>query len=1071
MVSSEGLNKNIAALLTLEGAGFVKHPDGSQSPLWQGIKLSVGDIVVTSPGSKAVIVLTDGSEFEFGKAQGDAVKIDASVLDLVSEINEIRVLDLSYLYPLLNNSQVDHSSAHIDETAPTLVVVDGVDSSEIKELLDGSNATNPAASGDLGGGDLTGGNRYVVLESNPIAHDTNPFSTNPIPEFGQHPEFAQHLDRQLSGPEETTPLALLLTSFNQPVPVLVAPEVPVDPPVAPEPISITLSLAPGFSDPQLVNDDAPVTYHVSLSHAADSALTFTPVLVWVNGNDYSGTIDLAPITIARGDTTYDIKVSLPEELDTSDVSYKLFLTFEPIEGVSVLEDLAPDVYAPHEGVQVVVAHDFQLSVASDYSAEPSESMVSINWQDVSVPAPATLDDEGNNATITVTVKDPEILQHVDASPKLFDVWAVDVVGEREFVIAHLSTSSSASFDPSQFPDDGLPVILATDNGIDTLYFDGIPTNFGEGEYGVNFTLVVTPTGLDSHTDAFPTNFLSSDEPTTWTSLDLPLFVDVLQESLGFTIHSDSFAAGSWIEETHGQESQFTITFTGELRGPITLEVTIDALGTGTSIIFDPNNIDSALGSGYAVYDPGSDSYSFSYVIPDTEDGILHQISLAFDPTIDLVVAGFEELASSLPTVEYGIYPDVDVTLGDFLTVDDELGASATVSIDIALAEALSLQVLVVDAADPTNFWYETVRIPAGDTSALLIVSLGESTEGKTFNVSLVDYVYGPSGIHFASPSDLLSPDSVLVDLSQVTTVAFTVPVDTVHISLTPDVTSVNLNDPLASITFTYHIDQLILEGQSASFDAQIDGGNGGTLFNVLTIDAAHLSWDDINQDWYGSFPIDAASLPSGVHNLTLVPSDLPAATLAFGMDDFAVNSTIDFNVVNNSGESGESGGGIDTNVFDTYVFHAEHTSGDALHGADLIDGFSLSDGDVLQFDDAFIGATTDFDLTNIQEDSTITSLSVSDGQVTFSNQDGDLEIDQNNLGQAVDFLVQHALSEPGLTVDFRVNNGSGFDIYVFNQGESEEGHSAYTLVNLSNQEAAGLSLGYTSSELIHIEHG
>ncbi len=107
MVSTEGLNKNVAAVLSLEGAGFVKHPDGTRSPLWQGTKLNLGDIIVTSPGSKAEILLSDGSKFSFGKEKGDAVKIDSSVLDILADVSEVMVTDLSELYPLLNEHQFE----------------------------------------------------------------------------------------------------------------------------------------------------------------------------------------------------------------------------------------------------------------------------------------------------------------------------------------------------------------------------------------------------------------------------------------------------------------------------------------------------------------------------------------------------------------------------------------------------------------------------------------------------------------------------------------------------------------------------------------------------------------------------------------------------------------------------------------------------------------------------------------------------------------------------------------------------------------------------------------------------
>jgi hypothetical protein len=383
---------------------------------------------------------------------------------------------------------------------------------------------------------------------------------------------------------------------------------------------------------------------------------------------------------------------------------------------------------------------------------------------------------------------------------------------------------------------------------------------------------------------------------------------------------------------------------------------------------------------------------------------------------------------------------------------------------------LVLQVHAV-ATDGSSFWDGTVTILAGDPSAELNVPLDETTEGKTFNVTL-SYVYIGDGdipvnqVYFANPSDLLSADPVNVDVSEVTNVAFTVPVDTVHISLTPDVTLINDEDPLASITFTYHIDQLILDGQFASFDAKV---GSTSILNVRTIDSQSLT-QDVDGTWFGTFSIAATSLPDGTQNFTLVPSDPVAATAAFGgMDDFVVD-TVNLNVVDYSILSND---GINTYVFSELDASDQgSSSGEPLHGADLIEGFDLIEGSALQFEHAFVGTTADFNLISVSQESNINGLSVNDeGLVTFLNHDDAVEINQSNLAQAVDFLVQHSTGGPGLTVDFLVNNGVGVDTYVFNQGEAHAGQPAYTLVNVSNQEAAGLSLGYTSSELIHIEHG
>ena len=1040
MVSSEGLNKNTASLLTLEGAGFVKHPDGTQSPLWQGIKLGIGDIVVTSPGSKAVIVLADGSEFEFGKAQGDAVKIDTSVLDVVADVHEVMVLDLSYLYPLLNENQLDHPSTLADENAATLVVADGIDTAEIRDLLDGNPA--PAYGGDLGGGDLTSGNRYVVLESNPIADDTNPFPTNPIPEF------SSDASQQFVAPE-SAPLALLMQSFSA---AFVIPEVP-EVPVPAVPLHISLALDRAFADPALVDDDEPVTYHVSLSHEADSDITINPVLI-LNGV----ATPLDAIIILKGQLSCDINVKLPEEVDDTTAYYKLLLTVDTnlVGGI----DVVPDESSPGDNNQTVVAVNTDLSVLSDFLSEHYESAISVDW--IGQPLGNSLDDETNyTGSLTVTVTDATLSQHITSDPILLDVYAEDLNGLNPTVLLATLTTSN---DPlaGQIPSNG--------GSGHSIWFDNVPFFIAEGLEGTAYRIFVVPHGEVDPYVTPPVHFFSSESVTSWNSLTLPVIADALQEELSFTIDTDAVAAGALIEDPHGQESQFTIHFSGELQSAITVEVTIDGLGTGNFVTFDPANVDPNTSPvGFAIYDQFT-GYSFDFAIPDTEDGRTHAISLNLS-TIDVVAAGFEEVSANLPSVTYAIYPDVEVTLGTF-TVDDELGATATVSIDNLLAQDLVLQVHAV-ATDGSSYWDGTVTILALDPSAELNVPLDETTEGKTFNVSL-SYVYIGDGdipvnqVYFANPSDLLSADPVNVDVSEVTNVAFTVPVDTVHISLTPDVNLINDEDPLASITFTYHIDQLILDGQFASFDAKV---GSTSILNVLTIDSQSLT-QDVDGTWFGTFSIAATSLPDGAQGLTLVPSDLGAATAAFGgMDDFVVDTVnlnvVDYTIVSNTDL------GINTFVFSELdVSDQGSSSGEPLHGADLIEGFDLIEGSALQFEHAFVGKASDFNLDIVSQDSNINGLSVNDeGLVTFLNHDVVVEINQSNLAQAVDFLVQHSTGGPGLTVDFLVNNGVGVDTYVFNQGEAHAGQPAYTLVNVSNQEAAGLSLGYTSSELIHIEHG
>jgi hypothetical protein len=168
------LNMNeIATLTSLQGKGFVRHADGTRSELVAGMKLGLGDIVITMPGSKATVQIADGRNFDLTRSQGDAIKIDQTVLDVLSDIHDVRVTDLSLVYPyvahhIVTDPTVDPLSLNNDDLSNDLSQINAID-----------EADEPAAINDLAGGDLLSGNTYVVLHGNPLVTDTKPFTTEP----------------------------------------------------------------------------------------------------------------------------------------------------------------------------------------------------------------------------------------------------------------------------------------------------------------------------------------------------------------------------------------------------------------------------------------------------------------------------------------------------------------------------------------------------------------------------------------------------------------------------------------------------------------------------------------------------------------------------------------------------------------------------------------------------------------------------------------------------------------------------------------------------------------------------
>jgi hypothetical protein len=317
------LNTNeVATITSLQGKGFVRHADGTRTELVAGMKLGLGDIVITMPGSKATVQIADGRNFDLTRSQGDAIKIDQTVLDVLSDIHDVRVTDLSLVYPyvvhhIVTDPTVDPLSFNNDDLSNDLSQIGTIDQSD-----------EPAAINDLAGGDLLSGNTYVVLHGNPLATDTKPFPTEP----GHFNDGFMPTHNPGFNPA-ASPLAYLI---GGPVPA------PAYVPI------ITLTMATTLKDPQqhnlidsshatpVVDDEAGfVAYTVHTSH--DDPQHFY-VRVFDGGNDpvghllldgNSNPVVVIPVVHPSGDyhdNTFYVPVSEAEEGNTVRVQLEPFAT-------------------------------------------------------------------------------------------------------------------------------------------------------------------------------------------------------------------------------------------------------------------------------------------------------------------------------------------------------------------------------------------------------------------------------------------------------------------------------------------------------------------------------------------------------------------------------------------------------------------------------------------------------------------------------------------------------------------------------------------------------------------------
>ena len=82
-----------AKVAKLDGTGFVRHADGTMTPLKTGMPLKLGDVVVTNPGAHASIQVAEGQAVPCGDEKGDVLAIDKTVLDFFEDAQDVKVTD------------------------------------------------------------------------------------------------------------------------------------------------------------------------------------------------------------------------------------------------------------------------------------------------------------------------------------------------------------------------------------------------------------------------------------------------------------------------------------------------------------------------------------------------------------------------------------------------------------------------------------------------------------------------------------------------------------------------------------------------------------------------------------------------------------------------------------------------------------------------------------------------------------------------------------------------------------------------------------------------------------------
>lgn len=687
---------DVATLTNLEGQGFIRHADGTRSELVAGMKLNVGDIVITMPGGKATIQILDGRNFDLVRSQGDAIKIDYSVLDVLTDNQDVKVTDLSFMYSLVAHNIFSETAVDPYIVASHVDLKDGASDTHVQQVDLTNDPEAPAALGDTEGGDLLSGNTYVVVKANPIETEPSPFATS-----GFNSGFTPVPDH--SHGSAPSPLAFLINEHVS------HPEGPaVIPPVVP--------LLVNLSAPTLDYHEATVSPFGQIESTATYQFSFQQNVTlahdvavnWIlqqqtDATDYT----TGEFTIAAGHynsgQSIAFNVSVPEEANSltpdsisHDYSLGIFINNDAVikdesgnvlSITSVTPDhsndpnglLANDISDPNKALIAVDAsinHNSSnplLAMGNDYSQEngsqtPEQAAAVFV---VNQASGATGVDDESTLPIQVNINSTELHNHTATGTALyFDLNVYNDVGDKVTTLATLETIDSKhadhgaiggtilgdtiSYDPTLLSQLSLDLSSLQESQIDghtlTVQLESnVALNQGSDPFAV---LGLTNTLINGFYDA-STQFTVADDTASEVlsisnlAID-PSYYDVIGSNALSPAHeiTNPTLPNSFDTVAH-VNVDFNIPFTVN-NGSITYDVYANetnqaSVTTNTligTVVFDSSGgVTSFLADGTPVpgaplssYDSSTGHASFYVALPNDETGNLFTISLGLDPS-------------------------------------------------------------------------------------------------------------------------------------------------------------------------------------------------------------------------------------------------------------------------------------------------------------------------------------------------------------------------------------------------------------------------------------------------------
>ena len=927
---------DVATLTSIEGKGFVRHADGTRSELVAGMKLGLGDVVITMPSSKASVQLADGRHVDLARSQGDAIKIDQTVLDVLSDIQDVSVTDLSVIYPLVA------SQVMTDPTIDPLSFVNDEHSNDLSQTTVMDEREEPAAINDAEGGDLLSGNSYVVLHGNPPVTDATPFVTEPA-----------HFNHDFM--PEAIPAFVPNVS---PLAFLIAEHAPVDTAPAYVPV-ISLSMATTLLDSNqgnlidssnstpVVDDEAGfLAYTVHTTNHDDPQHFHVRVFI---GDDTVGTLlldgDSNPLEVNPLDETnnvFYVPVSEGQEGLTIHVKLEPFAT----EVNYSAQELSSAFVVGEVGSETEVAPaSLHLSIATptyDY-AESGNTELIAHYQIKLL--------DGNNADVRL---DHDLTVHWVLQNQGYA--GLTIEGDVTFLANHSTAEIVANVpeeDPNNFGQENYTLGLLLDNNVSV-------TSGGQ-------PLTINPVTVDSS--------------STYTNLSYDLTISHANQFLVSTNAELSFASDA---QTESAEAAVTAQFSTHVNGvlpleddadnsPIEFKITSSELPTlvgHSTLTFDVNvydensklvgtlvelNADSdALSFNTLtlnvpldltkIHAPGSDLSSTNYV----SDADLHGHSLTFkiEAVSPDAVALFSNLDQTYSSVTGFVTDDSayeqasvkDISVDPLIVDNTQSGVAIFSSYQVLNTSFVEKTVFDEVVKFNVNFDQQfgdatfdvVLHGPNGVVQTVGTITLGQNTAGvitftnsngdvvyETLQVSStnadqspVDYILntdGTSSLSFSvalpntedSPQYSVSLESTLpaydlnanvfehLDTVQATSVPYTLVPD-VHVTASIDgLNGATQIDDEAAVSVTISLDHQL--AQDTEYHVVIQSTDGLSILydGLQTVEAHSLSWSFL-----------AGQLDDAFENKDLVITLTDVTTGAVYFDGGSNLDAVKINVIN-----------------------------------------------------------------------------------------------------------------------------------------------------------------------------